>query len=209
MPGLSQGLYQRCRDALLQCREFDTTASLYAVFVSEELHRFRSGLPEAASRSGRVDQCLDYLLPQHLSGGLPVLPLFLAALRDRYQPGDALRDELEALTEAVRLALSPAESGLSPRSSRSPASQAQPEWDTSAIRDLLTAAFSDEELEFVCYDCFRSVYEQFTGGMSRRQKVQRLIEHCERSRSLDELLRVVRERNPAQFARFDAQLGLR
>lgn len=45
--------------------------------------------------------------------------------------------------------------------------------DTAAIRDLLTAAFSDEELDLLCYDHFRSVYEGFSGGMSKAQKVHR------------------------------------
>ena len=42
------------------------------------------------------------------------------------------------------------------------------------------AAFSDEELTTFCYDNFRPVYEEFTTGMSRTQKTQRLVETCER-----------------------------
>lgn len=105
MPGLSSELHHRCRVTLLKCTEFDTNAVLRAVFVTQELSPFRSGMPEAANKNGRVDVCLDFLLPQRLSDGQPVLPLFLAALRDRYQEGDALRDELEALGEDIRSAL--------------------------------------------------------------------------------------------------------
>jgi len=105
MTGLSNELYQRCRTTLLKCSEFDSNELLRAVFVTAELSPFRSGLPDAANKAERVDVCLDFLLPKRLSDGRPVLPLFLAALRDRYQPGDALRDELEALSDAVQFAM--------------------------------------------------------------------------------------------------------
>ena len=42
------------------------------------------------------------------------------------------------------------------------------------------AAFGDEELTTFCYDNFRAVYEEFTTGMSRTQKAQRLVETCDR-----------------------------
>jgi len=101
MPGFSSDLYQRCRNTLLKCGEFETDAALRAVFVTAELIPFRSELPEAESKARRVDACLAYLVEKHLSDGRSVLPLFMAALRDRYQPGDALRDELDALAETV------------------------------------------------------------------------------------------------------------
>jgi hypothetical protein len=79
-------------------------------------------------------------------------------------------------------------------------------YDTAAIRDLLTAAFGDEELDTLCFDRFRPVFEAFSGGMSKTQKVQRLVEHCERRVSIERLLEVVRERNPAQYAHSEARL---
>jgi hypothetical protein len=94
---LSSELYQRCRAILLRCTEFDSNASLRSVFVTDELHPFRSGLPEAANKNERVDNCLAHLLSKRLSDGQAVLPLFLAALRDRYPVEDALRQELEIL----------------------------------------------------------------------------------------------------------------
>jgi len=105
MPGLPIELYNRCRDTLLKCSEFDSHASLLATFVADELYPFRSGLPDATSKGARVDSCLDFLLSKHLTGGRPVLPLFLATLRDRYQAGDALHNELGALVETVQSAL--------------------------------------------------------------------------------------------------------
>lgn len=104
MSELSGELYKRCRDTLMQCSQFNDDASLRAIFVTAELHPFRDGLPEAANPSDRVDQCLAYLVRKRTSDGRPVLPLFLAALHDRYQPGDALRDELARLAVEVEAA---------------------------------------------------------------------------------------------------------
>ncbi len=97
MSALPTELYNRCRTTLLQCGEFDSGASLRTVFVTAELRPFRDSLPDAASKSERVDVCLDYLLPKRLSDDRPVLPLFLAALRVRYYAGDFLYEELEIL----------------------------------------------------------------------------------------------------------------
>lgn len=105
MTELSTDLCSRCRSILLKCSEFDSDAFLQAVFVTDELRPFRDRLPTAARKSGRVDSCVAFLLDQRLSDGRPVLPILLRTLRDRYQPGNALRDELDALASDVRAAL--------------------------------------------------------------------------------------------------------
>jgi Tol biopolymer transport system component len=110
MPGLPNELHNRCRDVLLRCSEFDSDTALSSVFVTNELRPLQSGLPEAKSKRERVAQCLNFLLSKRLSSNRPALPLFLAALRDRYNLGDATRDELEKLIEPVQSALVP--SGL-------------------------------------------------------------------------------------------------
>jgi len=99
MPGLTVKLHRRYREVLLKCSEFESDVALRAVFVTAELIPFRDSLSGAASKSGRVDACLAHLAEKHLSDGRPVLPLFLVALRDRYQEGDALRDELDEILE--------------------------------------------------------------------------------------------------------------
>jgi hypothetical protein len=92
----------------------------------------------------------------------------------------------------------------SPR--RAPQPPGRAVWDTAAIRDLLGAAFSDEELTTLCFDHFPAVYEEFAGGMSKRQKIQRLIDYCVRQERVETLLAVVERRNPAQYARFEPRL---
>ena len=83
---------------------------------------------------------------------------------------------------------------------------AQPAINTAAVRELLMAAFSDEELTTFCYDNFRPVYEEFATGMSRTQKVQRLVETCDRRGELAELLALVERANPYQYGRFSERL---
>jgi hypothetical protein len=71
-----------------------------------------------------------------------------------------------------------------------------------ALRKLLNAAFSDEELEILCLDHFRAVYDSFSTGMSRLQKTHILITWCERNGRFAELLQQVQIRNPYQYDLF-------
>ena len=202
MAGLPSDLYTHCRNTLLACSEFEGDAALRALFVTEELAPFQNGLPDAASKSARVDACLAYLLPRRFSDGRPLLPLVLATLRDRYPEGDALHDDIQALQRAVQSALP----GSGPPHAPGPGLTGETAWNTSAIRDLLKAAFSDEELTTLCFDKFPAVFEDFSSGMSKGQKIQRLLDHCRRHAEFDTLVSLVRERNPAQYARFERRL---
>jgi hypothetical protein len=109
MTGLPSEIYRRCRSVFLKCSEFNNDTALLAVFVTDELRPFQHGLPEATNKKDRVGQCLDFLLHKRLSDGRPVLPLFLTTLRNKYEPGDALRDDLDALAEDTQVALSAAQ----------------------------------------------------------------------------------------------------
>lgn len=82
-----------------------------------------------------------------------------------------------------------------------------PGFNTAAVRELLLAAFSDEELATFCFDYYRPVYENFTAGMSRPQKVQMLMEQCERRGGMAALLERVKVANPYQYQKFRGQLG--
>lgn len=79
-------------------------------------------------------------------------------------------------------------------------------WNTAVIRELLTAAFSDEELTTLCFDYFPPVHGEFSTGMALGQKTQRLIEYCLRYDQFDRLLAIVRERNPVQYLRYERRL---
>jgi hypothetical protein len=105
MPGLPPDLHTQCRDTLVRCHEFENDRSLRALFSIEPLQPFRVGLPETSSLTERVDSCLDYVLEKRLDDGHLVLFVLLEALRDRYQPGDALRNDLRELAETVQSTL--------------------------------------------------------------------------------------------------------
>jgi hypothetical protein len=64
--------------------------------------------------------------------------------------------------------------------------------NSATIRDILTKNASDEEISALAFDHFREVYNQFASGMSRTEKIQRLIEWCERRGELDRLMDVIR-----------------
>lgn len=112
--GLLSDLYIPLRDTLCRCQEFQSYRTLRDVFVVEPLFPFRIGLPFAESPEDLVDHCLGHLIEKRLRNGQPVLPFFLATLRDRYHPGDALRDDLDNLYNLVHEAMSPAASQVKP-----------------------------------------------------------------------------------------------
>lgn len=101
MAQLPTELYHHCRSILLKCSELDSNRSLQTVFVTAELGPFQNGLPQAISKTERVDVVLDYVSKQRLSDGRSLLPLFLAALRDRYHLDNIIRDELETIWRKV------------------------------------------------------------------------------------------------------------
>ncbi len=73
---------------------------------------------------------------------------------------------------------------------------------TADMRYFLTSAFSDEEITTLCFDQFRPVYDNFSTGMSKGQKIQRLLEFCEQHAEWPNLLTALQHERPAQFARF-------
>lgn len=81
------------------------------------------------------------------------------------------------------------------------APQSQDGWDRARLRRMLSAAFSDGELVTFCFDYFPAVYEDFSSGMSKSQKIQRLLDHCVRTGSVADLVAHVEETNPYQYHR--------
>jgi hypothetical protein len=67
------------------------------------------------------------------------------------------------------------------------------------VRQYLVEKYSDEDLEVLCADYFRDVSNDFAAGMSKGQKIQRLIEHCLRQDRWINLLEALRDSRPDQF----------
>ena len=95
----------------------------------------------------------------------------------------------------------------SPAGSTAAGTPAQ-KWNTSAIRDLLRAAFSPMQLTTLCFDNFPDVHEQFAPGMTKLQMIQLLLEYCIRNEQVAALLAAVQKANPAQYNKHAAGLRL-
>ncbi|MBN1487499.1 MAG: hypothetical protein JW981_07650 [Anaerolineae bacterium] len=103
---LSTELYAYCYEVLLKCAEFDSYESLRAIFVTSELVFCRDRLPRCNNKEDQVTQTIECLLAAS-SGAQPVLPLFLAMLRERRHPRDSLRNQLDDLYLRVEHELGP------------------------------------------------------------------------------------------------------
>jgi len=81
------------------------------------------------------------------------------------------------------------------------------DYDLRVLSELLMTAFDDESLTSLCYDHFPKVYDEFSAGRTKIQKIRMLIEYCERHQVLDHLLSIVRDLNPPQYSRFEHRLA--
>ena len=68
---------------------------------------------------------------------------------------------------------------------------------TAAIRSYLTAAYSDDELTILCADYFRDVADTFAAGMTKPQKIQLLLDYCQRRELLPSLVAALHSDRPA------------
>jgi len=84
-------------------------------------------------------------------------------------------------------------------------SEEQPQYKTAAIRQLLFDAFSDEELNSFSFDFFQPLYENFSSGMSKKEKIQLILDYCVRHGEIERLLMLVKEKNPYQYGRYGEQ----
>ncbi|NQT91211.1 MAG: hypothetical protein HQ559_00505, partial [Lentisphaerae bacterium] len=75
----------------------------------------------------------------------------------------------EAITHAIALSVDPA-------SAPSTGEPAHLEYDLAAVRQLITAAFTDDEFGNLVHEVFPAVYDTFTEGMTRAQKIRNLLE---------------------------------
>jgi Effector-associated domain 7 len=74
------------------------------------------------------------------------------------------------------------------------------------VRKLVEDALSDEELSNLCQDEFRKVYNQFTTGQTKSQRIRLLVEHVERQREVQKLLVAIEQINPNAYAEFITNL---
>jgi formylglycine-generating enzyme required for sulfatase activity len=70
---------------------------------------------------------------------------------------------------------------------------------TADIRQSLFDFFNDEELTVLCFDFFREVHDNFASGMTRAQKVQLLLDYCDRRTIIPNLLAAIQRARPEQY----------
>lgn len=81
-------------------------------------------------------------------------------------------------------------------------------YDLQIVRELLNAAFSDEDVATLAFDRFREVYDEFSSSMSKSEKIRRLVDWCDRNLQVEKLVAEVQRRNLNQYRRYAARLRL-
>lgn len=76
------------------------------------------------------------------------------------------------------------------------------------IRQLLDESFSDEEIDILCFDNFMEVYSNFTTGMTKVQKLLRLLSYCQNRERLSELIVLLNRARPGLVERRFPTLSL-
>jgi hypothetical protein len=95
-----------------------------------------------------------------------------------------------------------------PRPGKNTDTMQENKYDLQIMRELLSAAFSDEEITTLAFDRFREVYDDFSGGMSKSEKIRRLVDWCDRNLQVEKLMAETERRNPNQYRRYAARLRL-
>ncbi|MBN1139668.1 MAG: hypothetical protein JXM73_24055 [Anaerolineae bacterium] len=80
----------------------------------------------------------------------------------------------------------------------------QVSYSLSAIRELLLAAFTPQELRRFCmyHPPFRPIVDRFGPGYGFDDMVDEVVEYCERNVLLSDLLKAIAKKNPRQYERF-------
>jgi hypothetical protein len=90
--------------------------------------------------------------------------------------------------------------GNSSPDTKSSSTQAQP--SVAQIRQLVENALSDDDLSNLCQDEFPKVYNQFTTGQTKPQRIRSLVEYVDRQREVPKLLNAIEKINPKAYAEF-------
>lgn len=75
-----------------------------------------------------------------------------------------------------------------------------------SARQFVLAALTEDQLGDIVFDHFRPVFGQWSAGMSRSDKVRRLVEYADLQGTLGLLVNITRASNPTMYLRYtDAQ----
>lgn len=80
-------------------------------------------------------------------------------------------------------------------------------FDPVLIRLFIIDAFNQQEFGQLCQSHFPDVYHRFTADMTRLERIQLLINHCDRFGRIPQLLAALENAKPAQYKkRFQLQV---
>jgi hypothetical protein len=99
------GLYNRIREALLQCQEFDSNQAMIDFFAHPDLYPFRNLIPQTTDRRSRVQGVMAKLRHQRRRDGRHALVILLYALGDAYSQDLMHQAELVLLADKLRLVI--------------------------------------------------------------------------------------------------------
>ena len=74
--------------------------------------------------------------------------------------------------------------------------------DLAAVREFVKKQLTSDQLVEVCHDYFPDVYDEFAPGMASSQRIQLLLDYCQRQGRLDGLLGALRRLQPALYRRY-------
>lgn len=80
------------------------------------------------------------------------------------------------------------------------------EYNTDAIREMVLAALSAEEIDQLIFDHFREVNDRLSDSMTQSQRVQELLSYLTRTGRIHEIIDHVERINPFQYKRFQENL---
>ena len=72
-------------------------------------------------------------------------------------------------------------------------------YNTAEIRKYLISAYGDQDITVFCFDYFRDVYDNLAAGMDKGQKIQLLLDYCQRRDLFFDLFAGLRKDRPGQF----------
>ena len=74
------------------------------------------------------------------------------------------------------------------------------------LRELVGAAFSDEDLRVFCSDNFTDVYNNFTDEQSKNERVLELLDFAQSHSGFKPLAELVKRANPEKYEEFESRL---
>jgi len=166
-------IYNRVRDALLNCDQFQKDETLRALFVDQRVYPWRNSLSNASSPQERAQGLIDCLHDQYRHDTKENgLVLFLQVLSEHHDPATAIHHRLVGLAgELTAINISPQAAGQV---------VAKPQMDLKAMRQQLIE-MDDTELDFFCEVHFPDLAQtKFSDNMAKDRKILLLIKHCRR-----------------------------